>query len=87
MVRPGLTKTPMVSATIAHPEVLATVQATIPINRIASAEEVAYPILWLLSEEASFVTGARLDVSGGGFVVPGRLGGSANDAPAIAAGP
>jgi len=87
VVRPGLTKTPMVSATIAHPEVLATVRATIPINRIASAEEVAYPILWLLSEEASFVTGARLDVSGGGFVVPGRLGGSGSDASALAAGP
>ena len=86
VVRPGLTKTPMVSATIANSEVLATVRATIPINRIASVEEVAYPILWLLSDEASFVTGARLDVSGGGFVVPGRLGGSGSDAPALAAG-
>jgi len=32
-------------------------------------EEVAAATLWLLSEDASFVTGAILDVSGG-FAVP-----------------
>jgi hypothetical protein len=29
----------------------------------------ALPILWLLSDEASFISGARLDGSGGGFMV------------------
>jgi NAD(P)-dependent dehydrogenase (short-subunit alcohol dehydrogenase family) len=28
-------------------------------------EEVAYAIMWLLSDEASFTTGAFIDVSGG----------------------
>jgi NAD(P)-dependent dehydrogenase (short-subunit alcohol dehydrogenase family) len=40
-------------------------------RRVATAEEVAKPILWLLSDEASFISGARLDVSGGGFVIRG----------------
>jgi hypothetical protein len=58
-------------AAISRPGVLAAVSKTIPINRIATANEIAKPILWLLSDEASFVTSARLDVSGGGFVIPG----------------
>jgi meso-butanediol dehydrogenase/(S,S)-butanediol dehydrogenase/diacetyl reductase len=33
--------------------------------RWASPEEIAYPILWLASDEASFVTGASLMVDGG----------------------
>jgi NAD(P)-dependent dehydrogenase (short-subunit alcohol dehydrogenase family) len=70
-VRPGATDTAMLEAVTADPESLAAVGRTIPINRLATAEEVAKPILWLLSDEASFVTGARLDVSGGGFVIPG----------------
>ena len=35
------------------------------IGRWASPEEIAYPILWLASDEASFVTGATLMVDGG----------------------
>ena len=35
------------------------------LNRWAQPEEIAYPILWLASEEASFITGATLMVDGG----------------------
>jgi NAD(P)-dependent dehydrogenase (short-subunit alcohol dehydrogenase family) len=38
-------------------------------GRTAEPEEIASAILWLLSEEASFISGARLDASGGGFVL------------------
>jgi NAD(P)-dependent dehydrogenase (short-subunit alcohol dehydrogenase family) len=71
VVRPGFTVTPMTRRASDDPAALAAVSATIPIQRPATADEVAKPIVWLLSEEASFVTGARLDVSGGGFVVGG----------------
>lgn len=71
VVRPGFTVTPMTRRASEDPAALAAVSATIPIQRPATADEVAKPIVWLLSDEASFVTGARLDVSGGGFVVGG----------------
>jgi 2-hydroxycyclohexanecarboxyl-CoA dehydrogenase len=40
-------------------------QSTSLLGRWASPEEIAWPILWLASEEASFVTGATLMVDGG----------------------
>jgi len=67
-VRPGYTLTPM---TQAPSVVFSMVAATLPIQRAAHPDEIALPILWLLSDEASFVTGARLDVSGGGFLIKG----------------
>jgi NAD(P)-dependent dehydrogenase (short-subunit alcohol dehydrogenase family) len=39
--------------------------ATTPIGRAGTAEEVAAAIIWLLSDAASYTTGAVLDVSGG----------------------
>jgi NAD(P)-dependent dehydrogenase (short-subunit alcohol dehydrogenase family) len=36
-----------------------------PLGRPGSADEVAETIVWLLSDGASYVTGALLDVSGG----------------------
>ncbi len=70
-VRPGLTHTPMTRGVTDDPVRLEAAAATIPMRRVATAEEVAKPILWLLSDEASFISGARLDVSGGGFVIRG----------------
>jgi NAD(P)-dependent dehydrogenase (short-subunit alcohol dehydrogenase family) len=41
------------------------VKASVPMRRGGTAEEVAHAVLWLLSDEASYTTGAFLDVSGG----------------------
>src|SRR5688572_6474531 len=41
------------------------VKALAPMQRGGTPEEVAHAILWLLSDEASFTTGAFLDVTGG----------------------
>jgi NAD(P)-dependent dehydrogenase (short-subunit alcohol dehydrogenase family) len=41
------------------------VKDTVPLKRGGQPEEVARAILWLLSDEASYTTGALLDVSGG----------------------
>ena len=40
-------------------------KATVPMRRGGTAEEVAQAILWLMSDQASYTTGAFLDVSGG----------------------
>jgi len=68
-VRPGFTATETTEARLQDPEFLAALSATIPIGRPARVEEVARPIVWLLSDAASFITGTCLDISGGGFVV------------------
>jgi len=59
-VRPGLIDTEM-----QPPGRLERLGATPPLGRPGTAQEVAYAILWLVSDEASYVTGAILDVSGG----------------------
>jgi NAD(P)-dependent dehydrogenase (short-subunit alcohol dehydrogenase family) len=41
------------------------VKAFVPMKRGGTADEVAQAVLWLLSDEASFTTGAFIDVTGG----------------------
>jgi NAD(P)-dependent dehydrogenase (short-subunit alcohol dehydrogenase family) len=68
-VRPGFTVTEATEARVADPGFLAALSSTIPLGRPARVEEVARPIVWLLSEAASFTTGTCIDISGGGFLV------------------
>jgi NAD(P)-dependent dehydrogenase (short-subunit alcohol dehydrogenase family) len=63
-VRPGLISTEM-HASGGEPARVERLKHTVPLQRGGTALEVAHAILWLLSEEASFVTGTFLDVSGG----------------------
>jgi len=70
-VRPGFTLTEMTSVYAADQQRLAEIASTIPIGRPGFVEEIAKPIVWLLSDEASFISGARLDISGGGFTFGG----------------
>lgn len=73
-VRPGVIRTEMTQNQLADPQFLATVAASIPIGRAGKADEVAKPIAWLLSDEASFITGCCVDVSGGGFHIASAPG-------------
>jgi NAD(P)-dependent dehydrogenase (short-subunit alcohol dehydrogenase family) len=63
-VRPGFINTE-IHASGGQPDRLQRVRAAIPMQRGGEPEEVARAILWLASEEASYCTGAILDVSGG----------------------
>lgn len=71
-LRPGMTVSDMTARVHANPEARKTISATIAMNRLAEADEMAEPILWLLSDEASFISGAVLDASGGGFIIGNR---------------
>ena len=63
-VRPGLIDTE-IHASGGMPERAAQLAHTVPMKRTGSADEVAAAIVWLLSSEASYVTGTFLDVTGG----------------------
>ena len=69
VLRPGMTRSDMTAEVHDDPQRLARIAATIAMRRTAEPEEMASAILWLLSGEASFISGARLDASGGGFVL------------------
>jgi NAD(P)-dependent dehydrogenase (short-subunit alcohol dehydrogenase family) len=63
-VRPGLIRTDIHQAHGGE----ATIQAlapTVPIGREGLPEEIAAAVLWLVSDQASYVTGTTVDVSGG----------------------
>jgi NAD(P)-dependent dehydrogenase (short-subunit alcohol dehydrogenase family) len=62
-VRPGMIDTEIHASTGA-PERVARIIPTVPMKRIGTPEEVAQTVLWLLSDQASYVTGAIVDVSG-----------------------
>jgi NAD(P)-dependent dehydrogenase (short-subunit alcohol dehydrogenase family) len=65
-VCPGVIRTPMVErVTGSSPEVEAQYVALEPVGRMGAPEEVAAAVLWLCSEEASFVTGIAMPVDGG----------------------
>lgn len=68
VLRPGMTMTDMTARVRDDPARKAQIASTIAMNRVAEAEEMARPILFLLSDDASFISGACLDASGGGFV-------------------
>jgi NAD(P)-dependent dehydrogenase (short-subunit alcohol dehydrogenase family) len=63
-VRPGVIRTE-IHASSGDPGRVDRIAATTPLLRAGEAEEIAAAILWLASPEASYTTGALLDISGG----------------------
>jgi NAD(P)-dependent dehydrogenase (short-subunit alcohol dehydrogenase family) len=63
-VRPGPIRTE-IHASGGEPNRVERVKAAIPMQRGGEPEEVAAAIMWLLSDEASYITGTIVDVSGG----------------------
>jgi len=63
-VRPGIIRTE-IHASSGDPARVERIGATAPLGRPGEPDEVARAIIWLASDEASYLTGAIVDVSGG----------------------
>lgn len=65
-VCPAYTDTRMVQAAVtADPRMAAIMSRAIPMGRLGTADEIAAAVLWLCSDESSFVTGHALALDGG----------------------
>ena len=64
-VHPGPVVTPMTAASRADPRRYQTMLSAIPLGRFAQPEELANGVLYLASDESSFVTGSELVIDGG----------------------
>jgi len=62
-IAPGYTDTDMVSAVPAP--VLEKIIAKIPVGRLGKADEIARGVLFLIADDAGFITGSTLSINGG----------------------
>jgi acetoacetyl-CoA reductase len=65
-IAPGYTATPMVKAM--SQEVLDKIVASVPVGRLGKPEEIARGVLFLVAEDAGFITGATLSINGGKYM-------------------
>ncbi len=68
-VCPGVIETPMTAPLTADPAMRAVIDKMTPMGRMGRADEIAAAVLWLCSDESSFVTGHPLVIDGGATAV------------------
>lgn len=68
-VCPGVIETPMTAPLVANPDMRKLLDSMTPMGRMGKAEEIAAAVLWLCSDQASFVTGHPLVIDGGSTAV------------------
>jgi NAD(P)-dependent dehydrogenase (short-subunit alcohol dehydrogenase family) len=68
-VCPGVIETPMTDSVAANPEIRKIMENMTPMGRMGQPEEVASVVLWLCSDQASFVTGHAMVVDGGATAI------------------
>jgi len=64
-VHPGPIDTEMIRDTLNDPDRMAARMRRLPMGRVGTAADIAYGVLYLASDEASFVTGTELVIDGG----------------------
>lgn len=68
-VCPGVIETAMTAAVAARPEIKAIMENMTPMGRMGQPEEIAAAVVWLCSDQASFVTGHPMVIDGGAIAI------------------
>lgn len=64
-IHPGPIDTDMIAENLSTPEGRANSESRIPIGRVGTVEDVAYGVIFLASDESSYMTGSELVIDGG----------------------
>ena len=64
-VHPGYAHTPLTDRGYQDPDYFENIRSRIPMGRVGNAYDIAYGMLYLASDESSFVTGSELVIDGG----------------------
>jgi glucose 1-dehydrogenase len=72
-IGPGAINTPINAATLDDPLKKAALLKEIPLNRVGAPDDIANAVVWLASDQASYITGTTLFVDGGLMVFAGGL--------------
>lgn len=72
-IGPGAINTPINAVTLNDPLKKAALLDEIPLNRVGSPDDIANAVVWLASDQASYITGTTLFVDGGLMVYAGGL--------------
>jgi len=64
-ISPGMIETPMIDPIKSDPKVMAATLAQVPMHRVGKPEEVSNLVLFLASDESSYVTGSTVVIDGG----------------------
>lgn len=65
VISPGAIRTPLTHAATENPEISAWVERQVPMGRWGDADEIARAVLFLASDDASYMTASELAVDGG----------------------
>jgi glucose 1-dehydrogenase len=70
-IGPGAIRTPINTSAWNTPEAYNSLMTLVPYNRIGEPEDIAQAVVWLVSDDADYVTGVTLFVDGGMTLFPG----------------
>jgi NAD(P)-dependent dehydrogenase (short-subunit alcohol dehydrogenase family) len=59
----------MTASVAANPEIRKIMESMTPMNRMGQPEEIASAVMWLCSDQASFVTGHPMVIDGGATAI------------------